>query len=108
MKPKVFSGFAVKDLAKAKDFYANTLGLDAKTGEMGMLEINLGDGHSVMVYDKSDLKPANYTVLNIVVGDIDMAVDELAKKGVKFEKYEGFNQDDKRIARADKENLSPA
>src|SRR5688572_10319657 len=103
MKPKIFSGFAVKDLAKAKDFYANTLGLDAKTGEMGVLEIDLGDGHNIMVYDKSDLQPANYTVLNLVVGDIDMAVDELSKKGVKFEKYEGCNQGDKGIARADKE-----
>jgi hypothetical protein len=33
------------------------------------------------------------------VDDIDQAVDELAARRVRFEKYEGFEQDDKGIKR---------
>ena len=43
--------------------------------------------------------PATFTVLNFEVADIDAAVDDLAAKGVAFERYEGSGQDAKGIAR---------
>ena len=95
-----FSGFAVKDLAAAKSFYGDTLGLDARDGPMGMLELHLGSGAVVLVYPKEDHEPANYTMLNLQVKDVDAAVDQLTKAGVRMEHYgPGFGQDEKGIAR---------
>jgi catechol 2,3-dioxygenase-like lactoylglutathione lyase family enzyme len=96
-----FSGFAVPDIEAARRFYADTLGLRAEVNQDmgGMLTLHLGGGADVLVYPKPDHSPATYTVLNFPVDDIDRAVDDLAAKGVQFERYSGFDQDDKGIAR---------
>jgi catechol 2,3-dioxygenase-like lactoylglutathione lyase family enzyme len=101
----VFSGFSVNDLAKAKEFYTEVLGLKAEE-KMG-LELELPGGGRVFVYPKDNHEPATFTILNFVVEDIDEAVEELGKKGVKFEKYEGFNQDEKGIARGKEAKMGP-
>ena len=97
---KAFSGFAVKDLAAAKSFYGDTLGLDARDGPMGMLELHLGSGAVVLVYPKDDHEPANFTILNLQVKDVDSAVDQLTRAGVRMEQYgSDFGQDEKGISR---------
>jgi catechol 2,3-dioxygenase-like lactoylglutathione lyase family enzyme len=103
-----FSGFAVPDIETARRFYADTLGLRVEVNpEMGgLLTLHLGGGTDVMVYPKPDHTPATYTVLNFPVPDIDKAVDELAAKGVQFERYDGFDQDEKGIARGDGPNIA--
>jgi len=99
---KAFSGFAVKDVAAAKSFYGDTLGLDARSGPMGLLELHLGNGAVVMAYPKEDHEPANYTILNLPVKDVDAAVDQLTKAGIQMERYgPEFGQDEKGIARGD-------
>ena len=82
-----FSGFSVPDIAKVRDFYINTLELNAVDTAEG-LEIKLPQGGSAFVYTSADNKPADYTVLNLVVEDIDAAVDELVSKGVAMEQYD--------------------
>ena len=82
-----FSSFSVNDLQKAKTFYGQTLGLKVNESEMG-LEIHPGDT-DVFIYTKPNHTPANFTVLNFLVDDIDKAVDELKKNGVRFEQYDG-------------------
>jgi catechol 2,3-dioxygenase-like lactoylglutathione lyase family enzyme len=82
-----FSSFSVNDLKQAKDFYARTLGLKVNESEMG-LEIHPGDT-DVFIYPKPNHTPASFTVLNFLVDDIDKAVDELKKNGVRFEQYDG-------------------
>jgi len=94
-----FSGCSVNDIAKAKDFYTQTLGLRVEDETMG-LHLGLPGGGSLFLYEKGDHQPATYTMLNFVVEDIDAAVDALTGKGVQFEHYEGQLQtDDKGIAR---------
>lgn len=95
-----FSGFSVDDEAKAKDFYTKILGLELENEEMG-LQFKLPGGGAVFVYPKEDHQPASYTMLNLVVTDIDAAVGELSGQGVKFEHYDNmpFKQDEKGIAR---------
>jgi catechol 2,3-dioxygenase-like lactoylglutathione lyase family enzyme len=96
---RAFSGFAVDDLAAARQFYGETLGL--KTSEQyGLLTLHLAGGRDTLVYPKPDHQPATYTILNFQVDDIDAAVDELARRGVHIERYEGLGQDDKGINRA--------
>jgi catechol 2,3-dioxygenase-like lactoylglutathione lyase family enzyme len=98
---KAFSGFSVNDLAKAKDFYGKTLGVDAQDGPMGTLELRLAGGNTVFVYPKDNHEPATYTVLNFPVASVEKAVDQLTAKGVKFEHYNmpEMKQDKKGIAR---------
>ena len=96
-----FSGFAVPDLDAARCFYAETLGLRVEASpEMGgLLTLHLGGGTDVLVYAKPEHTPATFTVLNFPVPDIETAVDDLSSRGVRFERYEAFDQDDKGIAR---------
>ena len=96
-----FSGFAVPDVETARRFYGDTLGLrvDVDQAMGGLLTLHLGGGTDVLVYPKPDHVPATFTILNFPVDDIDAAVDALRARGVRFERYPGFDQDDKGIAR---------
>ena len=85
---KAFSGFSVDDVARAKTFYGDALGLEVSESN-GMLTLHLGGGGTVLVYPKPNHEPASFTVLNFPVDDIEAAVDELAERGVAFEHYEG-------------------
>lgn len=98
--PKAFSGFAVDDIQKARTFYADTLGLKVSEPdpETGLMEVTTGGGTTILVYPKPDHTPATFTILNFPVPDIDAAVDELARRGVAFERYEGIDQDERGIA----------
>jgi catechol 2,3-dioxygenase-like lactoylglutathione lyase family enzyme len=97
---KAFSGFAVPDIDEARGFYEDTLGLKVELIEgPGLLTLHLGGDRPTMIYPKPDFQPATYTILNFPVDDIDAAVEELSARGVKFEQYDGFGQDDKGIAR---------
>ena len=96
---KAFSGFAVDDVEKAREFYGGTLGLRTSV-EHGIMTLNLAGGRDTIVYPKPGHRPADYTILNFEVGDIDYAVDQLAERGVVFERYEGMGQDEKGINRA--------
>ena len=99
---KAYSGFAVDDPQKAKDFYGETLGLNASflDEDNELLQLDLGGDRPVLIYKKPDFTPATYTILNFPVEDVEKAVDELTAKGVSFERYEGFDQDEKGIDRS--------
>jgi predicted enzyme related to lactoylglutathione lyase len=98
---KAFSGFAVDDVQKAREFYGETLGVNTEVvdDENGLMVLHLAGGRDTFVYRKPDFEPATYTILNFEVNDVDKAVDELTARGVQFERYEGFEQDEKGIAR---------
>jgi len=96
---KAFSGFAVANVAAAKEFYGSTLGLDARDGAMGILELHLTGGAVVIVYPKPDHVPAAYTILNFPVDDVEAAVDSLVAAGIRMEHYDESGQDDKGIMR---------
>lgn len=100
-KSKATSGFAVDDLTKAREFYEGTLGLSVEVlaEEHGLTRLRLADGHDVLMYFSAGMTPASYTILNFEVDDIDVAVDELASRGVSFERYDGFEQDEKGVVR---------
>jgi catechol 2,3-dioxygenase-like lactoylglutathione lyase family enzyme len=95
---KAYSGLAVSDLQAARKFYGDTLGL--RTSEAhGLLWLHLAGGRDTLVYQQRNATPASYTILNFEVDDIDEAVEALAARGVRFERYDGFEQDDKGIFR---------
>ena len=106
-KPKTaFSGFSVNDLAKAKAFYTQTLGLQVVEEGVG-LRLHLPGGGTAFAYPKDDHQPATFTLLDFVVDDIDEAVDELKSRGVSFDRYAGMPQDEKGIMRGIAQNMGP-
>lgn len=98
---KAYSGFAVKDMERAREFYADTLGLTTTMldEQNGLMQLEHPDGRNTLVYLQPASTPASYTILNFPVDDIDAAVDTLAERGVEFERYDGFDHDEKGIAR---------
>jgi predicted enzyme related to lactoylglutathione lyase len=84
---KAFSGFSANDIEKAKEFYGRTLGLKVSESN-GLLTLHLAGGNNVLIYPKPNHTPAKFTVLNFPVDDVDQTVDELTKRGVRFEIYD--------------------
>src|ERR1700730_11122326 len=103
-----FGGFSVDNSTKAKEFYANTLGLQVDDEAAGLIRLHLPGGGAMVVYAKDDHQPATFTVLNLEVDDVEAAVDELANLGVQFEHYEGeLKTDEKSILRGRERNFGP-
>lgn len=105
---KAFSGFSVKDIAETRKFYEGVLGLKVSEEEGMGLDLHLANGTHVFLYPKDNHEPATFTVLNFPVEDIDAVVDDLSAKGVVFEKYDDFGQDEKGIARSDDPAKGPS
>jgi catechol 2,3-dioxygenase-like lactoylglutathione lyase family enzyme len=84
-------------MQKAREFYGETLGLRTSE-EYGLIWLDLAGGRDTLVYEQ-DPTPASYAILNFEVDDIDEAVDALAARGVRFERYDGVEQDDKGVFR---------
>jgi predicted enzyme related to lactoylglutathione lyase len=97
---KATNSFAVDDIEKAKEFYEGTLGLTTTTlsEEFGVMALHLAGGRDTIVYAKEGFVPATYTILNFEVDDVESAVADLTSRGVSFERYDGFDQDEKGIA----------
>lgn len=104
-----FSGFSVDDLDAAKEFYGRALGLDIADAEMGNLRLILPGGHEVLIYPKPDHEPATFTILNLVVDDIDAAVEELNAAGVATKIYDdpSLPTDERGIARGREAGYGP-
>ncbi|PWD50555.1 glyoxalase [Serinibacter arcticus] len=95
---KGWAGFAAPDLDAAEVFYRDVLGITvSRDHDMGMLTLHL-DGE-VSIYVKPDHEPAVFTVLTLAVADLDAAVDEIVGRGGSFARYDGFEQDERGIAR---------
>jgi catechol 2,3-dioxygenase-like lactoylglutathione lyase family enzyme len=95
-----FSGVSVNDLSKAKEFYTNVLGLTLDSEEMG-LRFRIPGGGQLFIYDKADHKPADFTILNFIVENIDTSIDQLKSSGVIMEVYDNLPgpQDEKGVLR---------
>jgi catechol 2,3-dioxygenase-like lactoylglutathione lyase family enzyme len=102
---KAFSSFAVHDIEKARSFYEGTLGVDVSENN-GLLWLRVAGGSEVLVYPKADHVPASFTVLNFQVEAIDAAVDDLSSRGIRFERYEGLDADEKGIFRGAGPNIA--
>jgi catechol 2,3-dioxygenase-like lactoylglutathione lyase family enzyme len=96
-----YSGFAVDDIEKAREFYGETLGLRTSVldADAGLITLHLAGDRDTLVYQQPDSTPASFTILNFPVEDVESAVDELSARGVRFERYEGFEHDEKGIHR---------
>ncbi|MGX5654712.1 VOC family protein [Geodermatophilus nigrescens] len=95
---RAFSGIAVRDLAAARQFYGEVLGLRTSE-ENGTLWLHLAGGRDTFVYEQPSATPASYTVLNFQVDDVGAVVAGLTARGVRFERYDGIPQDEHGVMR---------
>jgi catechol 2,3-dioxygenase-like lactoylglutathione lyase family enzyme len=104
---RAFFSFSADDLQKASEFYGQTLGLEISETKEG-LGLKIAGGGDVFIYPKPNHQPATFTVLNFQVGNIEAAVDQLTKLGVRFEQYEGdIKTDEKGIFHGADKNQGP-
>jgi len=98
---KATSGFAVRDMARAREFYEGTLGLRVEVldEQHGVAVLHLTGGYDVLMYLSADMTPPSYTILNFEVDDIDAAVEGLGERGIQLQRYEDFDHDEKGIVR---------
>jgi catechol 2,3-dioxygenase-like lactoylglutathione lyase family enzyme len=96
---RVGATIAVADMEKARGFYEGTLGLSpGPMNEEAGVVYECGDGTSLLVYHSPDhAGKATATLATWEVPDLDATADELAAKGVRFERYEGFEADERGI-----------
>ncbi len=97
---RAYSGIAVRDLQAARSFYGGTLGVRTSE-EYGLMWLHLAGGRDTLVYEQPNATPASFTILNFEVADIDHTIDELAARGVRFERYDDFEQDERGVFRAE-------
>jgi catechol 2,3-dioxygenase-like lactoylglutathione lyase family enzyme len=98
---KGFFSFSVNDIQKAKEFYGKTLELEiSEDKEMQVLDVKVAGGGRAIIYPKSNHTPASFTILNFPVPDLEVAMDELKKRGIRFEQYDlpNVKTDEKGIA----------
>ena len=91
---KPFSGYSIDDADAAKEFYTDVLGLDVREIGNDFLHLVLDGDTIVLLYPKDDHQPATFTVLNLPVDDVHVAVTELGEKGLEFLHYDGAPQDE--------------
>jgi len=106
-----FPGFSVDDIEAAREFYGTKLGLQVRDGTMGGdLQLTLPSGQAVFIYPKPDHEPAVFTIFNLVVEDIDRAVEELNDAGIVTKIYEApddYGTDERGIARGSRSGQGP-
>jgi len=91
---------ATKDPAKARSFYENTLGLRVIADEPFAIVLD-ANGTMLRVQKVREVTPAPHTALGWRVTDIRSAVRGLGEKGVAFERFGFFPQDELGIWTAD-------
>jgi predicted enzyme related to lactoylglutathione lyase len=87
------------DPARAKAFYAETLGLRLESESSFALVFRV-HGTMLRVTTVQELTPQPFTIFGFDVPDIAAAIRELADRGVEFERYDFADQDELGVWRA--------
>ena len=102
MIKEAISGFSVNNLQKAIAYYSNILGFKITPAKQEpVAHVHTPGGAVIFMYEKPNHKPAEFTILNLIVDNIDLSVDDLKAKGIAFEHYnnEYLKTDEKGICR---------
>ena len=79
---------ATADLARARTFYEETLGLKVEMEDDPGGILYATGGSTVLLYQSQFAGPSKVTVATWMVDDLDRVVDELSAKGITFEQYD--------------------
>lgn len=89
----VVTFLGTRNRANAKTFYCETLGLKYVSEDPFALVLET-DGKRLRISELNDFEPRRFTALGWEVADIAGAVRALKEKGVAFQIYPGFGQDE--------------
>ncbi len=85
---RITANIPAVDLARAKKFYGETLGLKELSVPMeGIALFEGGEGTRISMYEREATK-AEHTAAGFTVDDIETVVKELKNRGVVFEEYD--------------------
>jgi catechol 2,3-dioxygenase-like lactoylglutathione lyase family enzyme len=90
---KTMSFIITRDREKARAFYGGVLGFPAASEDNFALVYDM-NGTMLRISTLKDFEPQRHTVLGWEVSDIVTAVKTLKAKGVTFNVYAGFGQDE--------------
>jgi len=93
-KYNIVGFITIVDVARAKDFYQNTLGLRLIMEEPPFALVFEANGIMLRLGMAKELPPAHGTVLGWQVPELTVTVKDLQQAGVRFERYAGMDQDD--------------
>ncbi len=82
----------VRDLAAARAFYCDSLGLTVTDENPFAVALDAG-GTMLRLTQVGGLEPPAFTIAGWEVPDIAAAVDDLVGRGVTFTRYDGMDQD---------------
>lgn len=85
---KVTANIPAADLARARGFYADKLGLEPAQEHPGGNIYMTGGGTAFFVYQTEFAGQAGHTIAQIHVADVAKEVEELKSRGVTFEHYD--------------------
>lgn len=89
---RLMAFLATRDGARARAFYAGTLGMRVLSDDDFALALEAG-GTMLRIQKVENFTPHPFTAMGWQVPDIRAAVDELARAGVDFHHYAGLDQD---------------
>lgn len=80
----------VSDIDRARSFYEKTLGLSPapEQRKAGDLPFDVGEGARLVLVERPDHEPADFTLASFEVADIREAMEDLRSRGVEFEEYD--------------------
>jgi catechol 2,3-dioxygenase-like lactoylglutathione lyase family enzyme len=87
---------ATKNAAAARRFYEHTLGLKV-ISEDDYSVVCDAQGTTLRIQKVGELRPQSFTVLGWEVPELSAIVEELGKRGVRFERFQGMDQDDRGV-----------
>jgi catechol 2,3-dioxygenase-like lactoylglutathione lyase family enzyme len=88
------STIAVSDIDKAREFYEQTLGFTPTSVNPGGVFYPAGGSTRFLVYPSGTAGTNKATYIGFEVKDIEAEVKNLKGRGVSFEQYEGYTNDD--------------
>jgi catechol-2,3-dioxygenase len=96
----VEAAMAVSDLGRAKRFYEDQLGLVPSEEEEQGVRYPCAEGTGIFVYlSRQNAGRSPATLAGWFVDDLDATMDELAARGVRFERYDqpGIKTDERGV-----------
>jgi catechol 2,3-dioxygenase-like lactoylglutathione lyase family enzyme len=84
----IYTVLPAKDLARARAFYRDMLGLEATLEKPGMLAYSGPSGYIFQLYETPSAGTAQNTQMGWSSSELDADVAELRQRGVVFEEYD--------------------
>lgn len=91
-----FAALPASDLARARRWYSEKLGIEPTEDRDGALQYETGEGTGFLLYESAFAGTNQATAMGWIVPDVDAELDDLRRRGVTFEDYDlpGLKTDD--------------